>query len=117
MGFLKRYFLISRAAFETLERAKHWTAFHVAQHIPGRNPTRSHKSSRTPTRLQRKMDEAKQLLRATESKLKAAIRDNLLERLQKQHEAAAERWPEHANGTEYIESWTTHRRGPQTKLT
>ena len=33
MGFLKRYFLISRAAFETLERAKHWTAFHVAQYI------------------------------------------------------------------------------------
>ena len=37
MGFLKRYFLISRAAFETLERAKHWTAFHVAQYIPGCN--------------------------------------------------------------------------------
>ena len=34
------------------------------------------------------MDEAKTLLRATESKLKAAIRDNLLERSQKQHEAA-----------------------------
>ena len=26
-----RDFLISRAAFDTLERAKHWTAFHVAQ--------------------------------------------------------------------------------------
>ena len=31
MGFLKRYFLMSRAAFETLERVKHWTAFNVAQ--------------------------------------------------------------------------------------
>ena len=40
------------------------------------------------TRLQRKMDEAKKLLRATESKLKIAIRDNLLERSQKQHAAA-----------------------------
>ena len=30
--FLKR-FLIRRAAFDTLERAKHWTAFHVAQTI------------------------------------------------------------------------------------
>ena len=25
--------MISRAAFDTLERAKHWTAFHVAQTI------------------------------------------------------------------------------------
>ena len=33
MGFLMRYFLISRAAFDTLEEAKHWTAFHVAQTI------------------------------------------------------------------------------------
>ena len=35
-GFFLRdffFFLISRAAFDTLERAKHWTAFHVAQTI------------------------------------------------------------------------------------
>ena len=31
--FLTDFFLISRAAFDTLERAKHWTAFHVAQTI------------------------------------------------------------------------------------
>ena len=32
-GFFLRDFLIRRAAFDTLERAKHWTAFHVAQTI------------------------------------------------------------------------------------
>ena len=31
--FLRDVLLISRAAFDTLERAKHWTAFHVAQTI------------------------------------------------------------------------------------
>jgi len=49
---------------------------------------KSMKQQDAETRLQRKMDEAKKLLRATESKLKTAIRDNLLERSQKQHEAA-----------------------------
>ena len=49
---------------------------------------KSIKQQDAETRLQRKLDEAKKLLRATESKLKTAIRDNLLERSQKQHEAA-----------------------------
>ena len=49
---------------------------------------KSKKQHDAETRLQRKMDEAKTLLRDTESKLQAAIRDNLLERSQKQNEAA-----------------------------
>ena len=49
---------------------------------------KSKKQQDVETRLQRKMDEAKTLLRDTESKLQAAIRDNLLERSQKQNEAA-----------------------------
>ena len=32
--FSYEIFLISRAAFDAVERAKHWTAFHVAQTIP-----------------------------------------------------------------------------------
>ena len=49
---------------------------------------KSKKQQDAETRLQRKLDEAKRLLRDTESKLQAAIRDNLLERSQKQNEAA-----------------------------
>ena len=37
--FLKRFFLISRAAFEKLERAKHWTAIHFAQTVSNSNPS------------------------------------------------------------------------------
>ena len=32
-GVFLTFFWISRAAFDTLKRAKHWTAFHVAQTI------------------------------------------------------------------------------------
>ena len=40
-GFFSRDFLISRAVFDKLERAKHWTAIHVAQTTPPRTLVKS----------------------------------------------------------------------------
>ena len=79
---------------------------------------KSKKQQDAETRLQRKMDEAKTLLRATESKLQAAIRDNLDSNDHRSNtRQPTERWPGHESGTGYTVSWATHRKGPQTKLT